>query len=86
MTVIGLVYDRIRWEEKALINVAKKGSTQPKTVNSKEIYLHLERMENAEETFGNVVIQRCVSHFRGLHITSILENFGLPVINPFQVS
>ena len=86
MAVLGLVYDRTRWEEKALINASKKKSVELKTVDAKEIYINLEDKENAEKAFGNTVIQRCVSHIRGLHMTSILENFGLSVINPFQVS
>ena len=86
MVVLGLVYDRIRWEEKALINASKRKHIQLKIIDSKNTYVKLTDKEDAAENFGNTVLQRCVSHIRGLHITSILENFGLSVINPFQVS
>ncbi len=86
MVVLGLVYDRIRWEEKALINASKKKRKQLKTIDSREVFINLAEKENSEKIFGKTVIQRCVSHIRGLHVTSILENFGLPVINPFHVS
>lgn len=36
--------------------------------------------------FGDVVIERCVSYFRGLHFTACLEFLGVPVINSFDVS
>jgi [lysine-biosynthesis-protein LysW]--L-2-aminoadipate ligase len=31
--------------------------------------------------FGNVVLERCVSYFRGLHFTACLEFLDIPVIN-----
>jgi [lysine-biosynthesis-protein LysW]--L-2-aminoadipate ligase len=87
MNQIGLVYDRIRWEEKMLIDASKRLGLGLKIVDSKEICFDtLEDPAKIEEIFGNVVLQRCISYFRGLHITAILENFGLHVINPFNVS
>jgi [lysine-biosynthesis-protein LysW]--L-2-aminoadipate ligase len=87
MNQIGLVYDRIRWEEKMLIDASKRLGLDLKIVDSKEICFDtLEDPAKIEEIFGNVVLQRCISYFRGLHITAILENFGLHVINPFNVS
>lgn len=87
MVQIGLVYDRIRWEEKALISASREAGLNPKLVDSKEICLDiLEDSEKIREKFGQPVVQRCVSYFRGLHLTSALENAGLSVINPFDVS
>ncbi len=87
MMRIGLVYDRIRWEEKALINASRRTSLDLKLVDSKEIYIDTsEGYGKLAEKFGDVVLQRCVGYFRGLHITAALENAGLPVINKFNVS
>jgi [lysine-biosynthesis-protein LysW]--L-2-aminoadipate ligase len=36
--------------------------------------------------FGDVVLERCVSYFRGLHFTSSLEFLDVPVINEFTVA
>jgi [lysine-biosynthesis-protein LysW]--L-2-aminoadipate ligase len=36
--------------------------------------------------FGDVVLERCVSYFRGLHFTAALEFLGVPVINSYDVS
>jgi [lysine-biosynthesis-protein LysW]--L-2-aminoadipate ligase len=36
--------------------------------------------------FGDVVLERCVSYFRGLHFTSALEFMDVPVINKFDVA
>jgi [lysine-biosynthesis-protein LysW]--L-2-aminoadipate ligase len=36
--------------------------------------------------FGNVVLERCVSYFRGLHFTACLEFLDIPVLNKFEVA
>lgn len=87
MNQIGLVYDRIRWEEKALIEASKTLGLEMKLIDLKKVYLNAAG-ENKEvrDKFGDLVIQRCISYFRGLHVTAILESSGLQVINPFHVS
>lgn len=42
--------------------------------------------KRADFDFGDVVLERCVSYFRGLHFTAALEFLGVPVINSFEVS
>jgi [lysine-biosynthesis-protein LysW]--L-2-aminoadipate ligase len=87
MTKIGLVCDRIRWDEKALIRAAAKAGIKLNFVDPKTTYLDASvNLKKMKTEFGEVVIQRCVSYFRGLHITAILENSGLQVINTFNVS
>jgi len=87
MTLMGLIYDRIRWEEKALIKASRKIDLSLTPIDAKEIYFNIpEKAKTLKKTFGDLVIQRCISYFRGLHITAVLENAGLPVINPFQTS
>ena len=87
MIDLGLVSDRIRWDEKALIRAAAKAGIDLKVVDPKTTYMNTaSNAEDLETKFGEVVIQRCVSYFRGLHITAILENSGLQVINSFDVS
>ncbi len=84
---MGLVYDRIRWEEKELIRASKEAGVPLKLIDAKKVYINL--FENAnvlKKVFESVVLQRCVSYFRGLHITAILENMEFTVINPLNVS
>jgi len=87
MIPMGLVYDRIRWEEKELIRASKEVGVPLKLIDAKKVYINL--FENAnvlKKVFESVVLQRCVSYFRGLHITAILENMEFTVINPLNVS
>lgn len=87
MGTIGLVYDRIRWDEKALIRAATKARIDLKLVDLKKTCIDtLSNPAKLKEKFGDIVLQRCVSYFRGLHVTAVLENSGLQVINPFNVS
>ncbi len=36
--------------------------------------------------FGDIVLERCVSYFRGLHFTAGLEFMDMPVLNKFDVA
>jgi len=87
MTTISLISDRIRWDEKALINAASHIKVDLKLIDPKGIFIKVsEGLDEIKDYFGDVAINRCVSYFRGLHITAILEKAGLEVINPFDVS
>jgi len=87
MKTAGLVSDRIRWDEKALIRAASSLGVDLKIVDPKTIFLNVSGdLDKLKDLFGEVVIDRCVSYFRGLHIAAILEKADLKVINPFNVS
>jgi len=81
---ISMVYDYIRWEEKAIADAAKKRGVDLKLIDSKDVSLLLD--SNYEEEFGSVVLQRCLSYFRSLHLTAALEAKGISVINNFKVA
>ena len=74
---VTILYDTIRWEEKALLDAGKKNNINIQMVNCKKLALDLEKKP---EDFG-VVIQRCVSYYRNLHSTAALEGLGVKVIN-----
>ncbi|MCP8316926.1 MAG: lysine biosynthesis protein LysX [archaeon] len=79
-----MVYDYIRWEEKAIADAARKRGVDLKLIDSKDVSLLLD--SNYEDDFGNVVLQRCLSYFRSLHLTAALEAKGISVINNFKVA
>lgn len=86
-TALGLVYDRVRWEEKALVAKARSKGIPLKVLDAKNLVLRLDKgNQNPQETFGAVLLQRCMSHLRGLHLTVFLESQGVEVINSFKVS
>ncbi|MGQ9760184.1 MAG: lysine biosynthesis protein LysX [Candidatus Methanomethylicaceae archaeon] len=86
MPILSLLYDRIRTEEKLLINSAEKKGVMLRPIDAKELHLTITDFEKEKELFGDVALERCVSHFRGLHLTAVLEAKGIRVINSYQVS
>lgn len=76
-----LLYDTIRWEEKAIVAAAKKRSIPVNLVDSKDLSIRLNsrRLPLRNE----VVLQRCVSYFRNVHSTAALESAGHRVVNSF---
>ncbi len=74
---VTILYDTIRWEEKALYEAGKKKDINIQMVDCKKLALDLEK---SPEDYGTV-IQRCVSYYRNLHSTAALEGLGVNVIN-----
>ena len=74
---VTILYDTIRWEEKALLEAGKRNNIDIKMADCKKLALNLER---DPEEYGTV-IQRCVSYYRNLHSTAALEGLGVRVIN-----
>lgn len=74
---ISVLYDTIRWEEKALLEAGKKKNVNLEMVDCKKLSLDLDK--NSEQ-YGTV-LQRCVSYYRNLHSTAALEGLGVNVIN-----
>jgi len=74
---ITILYDTIRWEEKALLEAGRRKNINIQMVDCKNLALDLEKKP---EDYGPV-IQRCVSYYRNLHSTAALEGMGVDVIN-----
>jgi [lysine-biosynthesis-protein LysW]--L-2-aminoadipate ligase len=81
-----ILYDNIRWEEKALFEAAKKKGTDIKMLDCKTLSLKLDGRREEHILSNSTVIQRCVSYFRSIHSTSMLEGLGFRVINSFETS
>jgi len=79
---LSILYDTIRWEEKALFDAGKKKGIDIKMVDCKNLFLSLDKSKDIFET----VLQRCVSYYRSLHSTAALEGKGVNVINCLNTS
>ncbi len=79
MPTITMLYDAPRWEEKALIEAAKRKNVTLKAIECKDQYYNLAQINRAE--YGDIVLQRCISYFRSLHLTALLEAHGVKVVN-----
>ena len=85
MSDICIVYDRVRWEEKELFEKATKLGHSAKLIDGKTISVSTHD-GNISNGFGDIVLQRCVSHYRGLYLTACLEFLGKKVINSHAVA
>tara|TARA_B100000749_G_scaffold279370_1_gene271990 strand:- start:411 stop:1289 length:879 start_codon:yes stop_codon:yes gene_type:complete len=84
---LGIVYDRLRWEEKALLKEAELMGINVKFIDIKSMKLDSRTSEEViKEQFGEVVLQRCISHIRGLSITKYLELNDVKVINNYETN
>ena len=85
MQKICIVFDRLRTEEKLLQKNAEQLGYETSMVDAKITSFDTDsKPENFE--FGDVVLERCVSYYRGLHFTACLEFMDIPVINKFDVA
>ena len=74
---ITILYDTIRWEEKALLAAGQKLDINIQMIDCKRLSFDLEKKP---DDYGTV-IQRCVSYYRNIHSTAALEGLGVRVIN-----
>lgn len=82
---LSILFDRLRWEEKALKREAEKMDCKASLVDAKGLVLEVSnpRRRNA---LGDLALQRCISHYRALYLTKIIENMGLEVVNSSMVT
>jgi [lysine-biosynthesis-protein LysW]--L-2-aminoadipate ligase len=85
MSKLRIVFDRVRSEEKMLEEKAVELGHDTKMVDAKITQINTES-KRTDFDFGDVVLERCVSYFRGLHFTACLEFLDVPVINKFEVA
>ena len=85
MQKICIVFDRLRTEEKLLQKNAEELGYETSMIDAKISSFDTDsKPENFE--FGDVVLERCISYYRGLHFTACLEFMDIPVINKFDVA
>ena len=80
---VSIAFDRLRWEEKALSEAARAAGLEASLVDSKGLIFEVPRKH---PDLGDVVLQRCISHYRSSLLTLMLEGAGLRVINSYAVA
>ena len=85
MSKLRILFDRVRSEEKMLQEKANELGHDAKMIDAKITQVNTES-KKSDFDFGDVVLERCVSYFRGLHFTACLEFLNVPVINSFEVA
>jgi len=85
LSKICIVFDRLRTEEKMLEKQAMELGHNATLLDAKITQFNTDS-KKSDYDFGDVVLERCISYFRGLHVTACLEFLDVPVINKFSVA
>jgi len=84
LTRVTILFDIIRWEEKALYEAGRKLDVEVEMVDVKEKAFNLSGGCGGE--FGDIALQRSVSYYRNLHTTAYLEYKGVRVVNSLNTA
>jgi [lysine-biosynthesis-protein LysW]--L-2-aminoadipate ligase len=84
LTKISLLYDVIRWEEKALYEAGKKLDAEVEMIDVKVELFDLSKP--LDKKFGEIVLQRSVSYYRNLHTTAFFEYKEKRVVNSLNTA
>jgi [lysine-biosynthesis-protein LysW]--L-2-aminoadipate ligase len=85
MSKVCIVFDRLRAEEKMLQKEASELGHDALMLDAKITQINTDSKKE-DYNLGDVVLERCVSYFRGLHFTASLEFMEIPVLNKFEVA
>ena len=85
MSKVCIVFDRLRAEEKMLQKEATDLGHDAVMLDAKITHVTTDSIRT-DFDLGDVVLERCVSYFRGLHFTACLEFMDVPVLNKFDVA
>ncbi len=85
MPKICIAFDRLRLEEKMLQKEAAGLGYAVSMLDAKSVRLDTESARG-DYDLGDVVMGRCISYFRGLHLAAALEFLDVAVCNTFAVA
>ncbi len=78
---LGLIFSRIRVEEKLLIKEAERRNIKVRRIDSRKLIFDL------DSQFGiDVLLERDISHSRALYALNLFENSGVTTINSFRTA
>ncbi len=80
---IGILYSRVRVEEKLLFEAMEKRGLSYELIDDRELILDMH--ENGMSDY-DVVLERCINHSRALYALRVLEDWGVKVVNSYPVA
>ena len=80
---VGILMSRVRVEEKLLIEELGKRRVEPAILDDRTLVFAL---EHPLELAIDVVLERAIQHSRALYALKILNQWGIPTVNTFEVA
>jgi len=85
---IGVIYSRVRAEEKLLFTALEQRGVQFDLLDDQEMIFDITGGQRDAERYSqyDVVIERCINHSRALYSLRILNDWGVATVNTVQVA
>lgn len=80
---VGVLLSRVRVEEKLLLEELDRRHIPVKTIDDREIVL---AVETKPDLGVDVVLERAIQHSRALYALNVLNTWGIPTVNTFEVA
>ena len=80
---VGVLMSRVRDEEKLLIEGFERRRIATKLIDDRDLVLAVERRPDLGV---DVVLERCIQHSRALYALAVLQTWGIPTVNTFEVA
>jgi [lysine-biosynthesis-protein LysW]--L-2-aminoadipate ligase len=82
---IAIILSRVRAEEKSILAAFNQHGLRPDVINDSELVLAPSDPDPGWLHY-DLVLQRSLSTTRGLYTSSVLESWGVPILNTYEVS
>ena len=79
---LGILYDRIRKDEKLIIEKAKQNNIDVELINANDLIFALEKNGFKYD----LVLERCINHARALYSLKILNEHGVKTLSSFKTA
>ena len=80
---VGVLLSRVRVEEKLLLEELDRRRVPTRTIDDRELVLAVEKKPDLGV---DVVLERAIQHSRALYALSVLNTWGIPTVNSFEVA
>jgi [lysine-biosynthesis-protein LysW]--L-2-aminoadipate ligase len=80
---VGVLLSRVRVEEKLLLEELDRRHAPTRVLDDRELVLEVDRRP---EIGVDVVLERCIQHSRALYALNVLNTWGIPSVNTFEVA
>ncbi len=83
--VVGVLQSRVRVEEKLLLAELETREVEIVRFDDRQFFLDLAAPDPAM-TRCHVVLERCINHLRALYTLRVLNDWGVPTVNTYDVA
>ena len=80
---VGVLLSRVRVEEKLLLEELERRHVSTRTIDDREVVFAVERRP---ELGVDVVLERAIQHSRALYALNVLNTWGIPTVNTYEVA